>query len=111
MITTITFDSGKELTLEANASTKYRYKQVFGRELNDSLFTAKKDLKAELIEELAYIMAKQAAGEAKSVSEEGFFEWLEEFEPFDFTLKGADVINLYGKQAQMHSVSKKKESQ
>lgn len=111
MTTTIKFDSGKEVTFMANASTKYRYKQVFGEELDPRLFSAKKELKAELIEEMAYVMAKQAAGEADTISKEGFYAWLEEFDPFDFTFSGADIINLYAKQAQMHSVPKKKESQ
>lgn len=111
MTTTIKFESGKEVTFMANASTKYRYKQVFGEELNPRLFSAEKELKAELIEEMAYVMAKQAAGEADTMSKEGFYAWLEEFDPFDFTFSGADIINLYGKQAQMHSVPKKKESQ
>lgn len=111
MTTTIKFESGKEVTFMANASTKYRYKQVFGEELTPKLFSSKKELKAELIEEMAYVMAKQAAGEADTMSKEGFYAWLEEFDPFDFTLSGADIINLYGKQAQMHSVPKKKESQ
>lgn len=109
MTTTIVFGEGREVLFEANASTKYRFKQVFKRELNDALFSAKKEMKVELIEELAYVMAKQAAGEAKKISEEGFYEWLEGFDPFDFTLKGAEIIGLYGKQAEMTSVPKKKE--
>ena len=110
MTSTIIIDD-KEIAMMATALTKYRYRSVFGKELNATITAAKKEGLLYIAEELGYIMAKEAAGEGKTASLEDFEDWLSGFETFSFVRAANDIIGLYSESAQTTSKPKKKADQ
>lgn len=114
MIKTIKLNGGKELTLTANAATPFRYKQLFGGDLLQLFQEASKagedNLEvADTITKLAYIMSKQAEkADMSQISIDGFFSWLEDFEPMDFAYASGDIVGIYLDNAQPSVEAKKK---
>jgi hypothetical protein len=113
MIQTIQIgDNGGELRLAANAATPLRFKQLFKLDLLKILSDLSQENSAELVEpitKLAYVMNMQAKGEnMNALSEDGFFEWLEGFEPMDFAYASEKIMNVYLASSQPSSVAKKK---
>lgn len=107
MIKAITIDD-QELVMTANAATSYRYKMVFKRDLMKAFMDQQNSVSLDLIQELAYIMHKQATGEANSASLDDYMEWLEGFSPMAFAASAADIANLYADQKIGSSKAKKK---
>lgn len=98
----------REFVLESNAATCYRYKQVFKKDLFEIMRSVTDNVSIEIFQELAYVMYKQGKGEAKTVSLDDFFAWLEGFEPLDFANASEGIINTYMSQKEETSESKKK---
>lgn len=90
--------SGREVTLSANALTKYRYRQVFGEDLMNSM----QDLtdrsvgeQAEFFEKICYVMMTQAEKRSDKASIEDFLDWIEQFEPGEIFEAALDIIGVY----------------
>lgn len=89
MIKTINIGE-RQVSLEANAATGIRYKQIFGQDVLKKLAkmeTADDIEKIDAIQDiakLAYVMNKQASKTVKEASEDDFITWMEEFEEQDF---------------------------
>lgn len=90
---------GKDIPMQANAATPVRYRQVFGKNLLPYFMgKASDEDAAEMIGELAYIMALDASGaDMTKLSYDGYVEWLEGFAPLDFVEADAitALVNLY----------------
>lgn len=80
----------REVAVESNAATGIRYKQIFKRELLKDLAKLENvdDMEkldaVEYTSKLAYVMHMQNRKEVKEASEEGYIDWMEEFEEVDF---------------------------
>jgi len=102
MFKKLTID-GKEIEFAANAATPFRYKQVFQKDLLQTLGNEEKAEKegVEAITQLAFIMAKQAekADMAKLTTDE-FLTWLEDFSAMAFVESAEDILNVYMDQTQ-----------
>lgn len=85
----------KEVTLRATASTVRRYRARFGRDLflDMQAFTGgtQSGESLEAIENLMYIMAKQANDKIP----DDINEWLDQFETFPLTDLAVPVVNLW----------------
>lgn len=97
----------KEITMTANAATCYRYKQVFKKDLFQ-LFKSTESMAIDAIQELAYIMMKQAAKEVDKMDVDDYMSWLEGFNALDFAHASAPIVNVYANQQATTSKSKKK---
>lgn len=98
----------QELVMTANAATSYRYKMIFKRDLMKAFIDQKDNVSLDLIQELAYVMHKQATGEANTASLENYLAWLEGFGPMAFAAPAGDIANLYADQKVGTSKAKKK---
>lgn len=89
--------SGKEIGFLANASTSFRYKNIFGIDLIALL--AKGDEGAvDDYERLAFVMAKQAEkADMNTLTAEDFYLWLESFEFTDLVEALPEIVGLYMK--------------
>jgi len=96
-----------EILMTANAGTCYRYKQIFKKDLFQ-LFKSPDSLGVETIQELAYIMMKQATKDLDTANFDNYMIWLEEFDPMDFAGASAEIVNVYASQQQTSSTAKKK---
>lgn len=89
----------KEVPMNANAATPIRYRQVFKKNLLPYFMgKATDEDAAEMVGELAYIMAASAANEDMDrLSFEGYVKWLEGFAPLDFVdnTTVTAIIDLY----------------
>lgn len=103
---------GTMVTLEANAATPWRFKNVFHEDLLRLLNQTVDDemLAVDTISRLAYVMMMQAEGDTKNATEDKFIAWLEGFEPETFmdtdTLFG--ILGVYNSQAIKSVEAKKK---
>ena len=107
-----------EVALASNAATAILYKQTFHEDLLKSVSnlsaTSGDVLEAvEKIQKLAFIMAKQAEGTpfsvlSKELTEDGFMEWLCDFEESDFMDPDAliGVLGVWNKNFQSASEAK-----
>lgn len=98
----------KTVVMAANAATPFIYRQVFGSDLLAEF--QKKTVDTNVIVRLEFIMAMQAekgSSGALKTKEEEFFAWLEQFEPMEPLMAGADAINIYNRQEKTTSVPKK----
>ena len=87
--------SGKETGFLANASTPFRFKNVFNIDLI-SLLAKGDDGAVDDYERLAFIMAKQAAkADMSTLTAEDFYTWLESFEFTDLVEALPEIIGLY----------------
>jgi hypothetical protein len=83
----------------ANAATPIRYKQVFHKNLM-AFFLGKEteENNAEMVQELAYIMARAAErADMGKLSYEDYIEWLEGFEALAFSNQetASALIDIY----------------
>ena len=86
----------KTVEMLANAATPYYYTQIFGEEFFDIVSGETTDGKATAVfQQLAYVMFCQAAETVKKASKDGFFDWLEDFEPMDLTEAIGEIANVY----------------
>lgn len=97
----------QEVALTANAATCYRYKMVFGKDLFQ-IFKSEEDVKIDAIQELAYVMNKQATGDIKNMSFDNYMTWLEDFGALDFAQASAQIVSVYSSQQKGTSKAKKK---
>lgn len=87
--------SGKETGFLANASTPFRFKNVFNIDLI-SLLSKGDDGAVDDYERLAFIMAKQAEkADMSTLTAEDFYTWLESFEFTDLVEALPEIIGLY----------------
>lgn len=106
---------GRDIPMKANAATPIRYRQVFGKNLLPYFMgKATDEDAAEMVGELAYIMAASASGaDMTKLSLDGYVEWLEGFDPMDF-VSGDTVealIRLYQGNEEGYSDLKKNQDQ
>ncbi len=104
MIGSVTI-SGKEVPLKATASTLRKYRARFNRDLIkdfkevEKAFTSDGSISGEIfviVEDLTYIMAKQAEkADLTKLNEDDFIGWLEGFEPMDFANSAEEILNAY----------------
>lgn len=96
-----------EIAMTANAATCYRYKQAFKKDLFQ-LLKSPDTLSVDVIQELAYVMYKQANKEADTISIEDYMIWLEQFDPMDIAIASTDIVNIYAGQQATTAKAKKK---
>lgn len=98
----------KEVGMVANAASPYIYKQVFHEDFLSKLQAKEPD--TDLFQKMAYIMAKQAEieklPELMKLTEEGFYEWLLQFESMDVLYAIEEIANLYLAQKKETAVPK-----
>ena len=96
--------SQKELGFMSNGLTQYRYRQFTGRELMKDIsklvdFREQKigdDADFTCIDKLAYIMNMSATGaNMNTLTEESFFNWIEQFDSSNSLNIWSDIINAY----------------
>lgn len=123
MYKTILIDrmDGKEEATEflANASTPYRYKQVFGDDLLTKFSNAEREVDGrktyniDFLHELAYIMAMQAAAvndkavKMDKLNMDTFLAWLDQFESFSIESRAEEIIGVYVRNMEGTSDAKK----
>ena len=83
--------------MRATAATALRYRQAFHRDLFAELNSKEvtDDTYVEICQRLAYVMAETAAGNALNISEEGFFDWLDQYETLDLVNVLPEVVGIY----------------
>ena len=100
---TITID-GKDIHFKSTASTPRRYRRAFGRDMIIDMDALGKALKSkdglgmaqlEVFENVAYIMAKQAAESDDRVIEASADEWLDNFETFSIYEILPEIFGLW----------------
>ena len=101
----------RDVPMLATAATPIRYRQVFKKNLLPYFMgKASDEDAAEMVGELAYIMAAAADGSNQmALSEEGYVKWLEGFDALAF-VDGrvvSDIIALYQGNAASHEEVKK----
>ena len=99
---------GKEVPMTATAATPVYYKTVFQDDVLAKF--GNPDAEIDWVGKLAYIMAKQGAGEIESASYDDFVKWLDKFDPLDIfgVEENNAVITLFGKQQKTTVDAKKK---
>ena len=89
----------KIIAMRANAATPIRYRQVFKKNLLPFFMGKASDEEAaEMVGELAYIMARSASNASMAkLSYEDYLDWLDDFEPLDFVDNGTvtAIVELY----------------
>ena len=89
---------GKDVALEVNGATPIYYNRIFHRNLFKEISAAEDQAKAaEIVPEIGYVMAMQAEGRQKEISEDGYIAWLESFALFDLVngITSAQIVNLF----------------
>ena len=90
---------GKTIEVLANAATPIRYKQVFHRNLMGFFLGKVSDEdNAEMVQELAYIMARAAErADMGKLSYEDYIAWLEGFDALAFSNQetASALIDIY----------------
>lgn len=101
---------GKPIKLCGNAATAIRYKAIFHRDLLMSFKgMSADDFDADIIKELAFVMAEQAQGaDFKQVTFEDFVDWISQFEENDLLETAADIINVWIVNTKSSATAKKK---
>lgn len=99
-----------EVAMLSNATTPYRFKQLYGADLMKAVTELQKNDISEVEDitcKLAFLM--NAAAEKKDMNKlsiEAFYEWLERFEPMEIIKASKDIIGLYLGQTKTSSNSK-----
>lgn len=105
----------RDIPMLATAATPIRYRQVFHKNLLPYFMgKATDEDAAEMVGELAYIMAAAADGSNQmKLSEEGYIKWLEGFDPLAFvdTRVVGEIIALYQGNSITHETVKKSQDQ
>ena len=105
---------GRELNFTANAATPFRYKQLFHEDIlqllqNNSKEEQNQVLLSDTVTKLAYIMNAQAEKkDMNRISYDDFMEFLEDYNPLDFIMEGAAIMNIYLVNTETTVESKKK---
>lgn len=108
----------KEVKLLSNAATPLYYKQTFNKDIISKIYNSEDRIRdvGDLAPEIAFIMEIQAKAseegrraKPEELTNEKYFDFLEEFEPLDFMNAAQEIINLYLGDAMTDSKSKKKE--
>lgn len=103
--------AGKQYIFTSNAATPIFYKDFFKKDLMQEIKTDgdQMTIATDRMSELAFIMAKQGdKADMMHLTFENYIEWLELFNPFDLTLKGEEIFNVYIADAMPQIVPKKK---
>lgn len=93
----------REVSLEANAATGIRYKQIFGQDILKKLAKMETDIeKIDAINDiarLAYVMNRQSTKSVKEASEDDFIGWMECFEEQDFQDKDTiiEILSIWNR--------------
>lgn len=88
----------KTIGLKATASTTYRFKQVFKRDILKVMMDTSGAQQAEEddIMRLAYIMAMSARGDDMSkLNEDSYIGWLDQFDPMDLFIAQEDILEVF----------------
>ena len=88
----------KTIGLKATASTTYRFKQVFKRDILKVMMDTSGAQQAEEddVMRLAYIMAMSARGEDMSkLNEDSYIGWLDQFDPMDLFIAQEDIMEVF----------------
>lgn len=84
--------------LKATASTTYRFKQVFKRDILKVMMDTSGAQQAEEddVMRLAFIMAMSARGEDMSkLNEDSYIGWLDQFDPMDLFIAQEDILEVF----------------
>lgn len=94
----------KPVQFSASADTPRLYRIICQRDLIRDIQTIDaKDIDLSVIEQIAYVMAKEADSSIGTID-----EWLSQFEMFDIYKSLSDIIKLWGINVTTTSASKKK---
>lgn len=88
----------KTIGLKATASTTYRFKQVFKRDILKVMMDTSGAQQAEEddVMRLAYIMAMSARGEDMGkLNEDSYIGWLDQFDPMDLFIAQEDIMEVF----------------
>lgn len=88
----------KSISFLSNGVTPLWYKQIFGKDLLQSLTNGSGDMEiaSDKIPELAFVMAKQAEKvDMSQLNYNSYMDWLENFEPLDLVLNSSEIANVY----------------
>lgn len=88
----------RTIGLKATASTTYRFKQVFKRDILKVMMDTSGAQQAEEddVMRLAYIMAMSARGEDMSkLNEDLYIGWLDQFDPMDLFIAQEDILEVF----------------
>lgn len=98
----------KELGMVANAASPYIYKQIFHEDFLQKLQAQQPD--PDIFQKMGYVMAKQYETDKLSdlmkLTEDGFYEWLTEYEAMDIILATDAIAEIYLSQKKGSSVPK-----
>lgn len=104
----------KDVPMLATAATPIKYRQVFQKNLLPYFMgKATDDEAAEMIGELAYIMAADAdRRDSMKLSQDGYVKWLEGFDPLAFVDGNVvtAIIALYQGNSYTQATAKKNQS-
>ena len=91
-----------DVTLEANAATPIRFKNIFGKDLltliSEGTSPDGVDMKvaSEVAPELAFLMAKTAEkADMTKLNEDKLLQWLEQFGPMDVINATEQIFSVY----------------
>lgn len=98
------------ITLCGNAATPVRYKQIFHKDLLMAFKgLSAEDFDADLVKQMAFVMAMQAEGaDFKAVTFDAFIDWLEQFEETDLLQAMPEIVGLWMTNTQSLVKPKKK---
>lgn len=90
----------KDVMMRSSATTAIRYRNIFHEDIMKELMEMDpKKMDANVIEKiqkLGYIMARSAEhADMKTLTEDGFVEWLDQFETIDIIQASKDIMMLY----------------
>lgn len=103
---------GKTIPMLTNATTSFRFKQIFKTDLLAVFSGRITDGQEEIVIQLAYVMAKQAEkADMNKLNTDTFYKWLEDFETADFFDKTEEIMNLYAGQTESEAEAKKNTDQ
>lgn len=86
------------IAMKATASTTYRFKQVFKRDILKVMMdnTGKEETEEDDVLKLAYIMAMSAEGrDMGALNEDTYIGWLDQFEPMDLFIAQEDIMSVF----------------
>jgi len=95
----------KEVKMAVSAGTARRYRAEFGRDMfTDLAPMADGHVDSEVLERMAFVMAKQADPELDT----SFDEWLDQFGMFELMNASAEIVGLWVINTRQGSSAKKK---
>lgn len=99
---------GKAVPMLTNATTSFRFKQIFKTDLLAVFSGRVSEGQEEIVIQLAYIMAKQAEkADMTRLNMDTFYQWLEGFETADFFSVTDEILDLYAGQSESEAEAKK----